>query len=386
MSAWAAGEARNLVALEQTEILLCYNDWPTGLDDNTAITGWVTDNNYRILITEAPGEGHDGVSADTGFHMSNNTSAGTCLTLTSVPYVVIVGLGFMQKASSGGAVLGGSASYLTHCIAEHTLSDASGGLFQAIRSAENCLAIQKNGSSSDSFGFSGRFTADSFVTNCSAIGVANGFETGSGTTANPYVVKNCLAFECANGGFLDQGQGFVGSNFNASDDDTAPGTTTYAITKVDFIDYDGGDFTPAEGGNLYQKGAHLPNYYGIERDLKGNKRFKPWDIGPYELEIPLVAYSNSFEVSVGTGDYVRWLGPDVFEINVRANELVPDPTPNPSMDTRFESSASITFRLASGTLPAGVTIDPATGNLVGTPTEKGEFPGVIVRGYWVKNE
>ena len=53
------------------------------------------------------------------------------------------------------------------------------------------------------------------------------------------------------------------------------------------------------------------------------------------------------------------------------------------MDSRFTVvGGTATYALAptSGVLPAGVTIDSATGNLIGTPSADGTFAGVIVRG------
>jgi len=51
--------------------------------------------------------------------------------------------------------------------------------------------------------------------------------------------------------------------------------------------------------------------------------------------------------------------------------MTPAPTVTGTTGTR-------TFSLGSGTLPPGITVNPATGNAGGTPTEVGEWPGIVV--------
>ena len=85
----------------------------------------------------------------------------------------------------------------------------------------------------------------------------------------------------------------------------------------------------------------------------------------------------------GAAPTIAFDGPNVVSVAGTDGTPLPDPTPDPSMDSRFTvTGGTATYALAptSGALPAGVTIDSATGNLVGTPSADGTFAGVIVRG------
>ena len=74
-------------------------------------------------------------------------------------------------------------------------------------------------------------------------------------------------------------------------------------------------------------------------------------------------------------------GPSVGTLNGTQDSALASPTPDPAMNTRFTvTGGTATYTLQSGTLPAGVTIDPTSRNLVGTPTESGSFPNIVVRG------
>ena len=98
---------------------------------------------------------------------------------------------------------------------------------------------------------------------------------------------------------------------------------------------------------------------------------------------PLATYTgwNIRPRGHGHGATIDFTGPDVETIENDIDSPLPDPTPDPSMDSRFTvTGGTATYALQAGTLPAGVTIDPATGNLVGTPTEAGTFSGIVVRG------
>ena len=103
---------------------------------------------------------------------------------------------------------------------------------------------------------------------------------------------------------------------------------TGAVTSADFEDFAGGNYIPAVGGKLDGTGTDLSGDFTT--DIANIDRTDPWTIGAYAIP----------------------------------------------------SGVTVTYALSpdSGPLPAGVTIDPATGNLVGTPTEPGTFANVIVRG------
>ena len=74
MSDWEAGEQRDLVALDETETLECYNDWPSGLVDSVNINGWTTDATRFVTVKAADGESAQG-KIDAGFYIYKNYGA-----------------------------------------------------------------------------------------------------------------------------------------------------------------------------------------------------------------------------------------------------------------------------------------------------------------------
>jgi hypothetical protein len=79
---------------------------------------------------------------------------------------------------------------------------------------------------------------------------------------------------------------------------------------------------------------------------------------------------------------VSFDGPDIDPIAGTELTAFPDPTPDPSTESRFTGATS--YALQAGTLPAGITVDATTGNLIGTP-EAGSavgspYTGIVIRG------
>ena len=99
LSAWEAGEQRNLVDDDQIEIAECYNDWTNGLEDAPVIDGWTTDDTRYIKIYTPTSERHDG-TAGTGFWLKNQTDSWRSSLAINDPYVLVEGLEITSALSN----------------------------------------------------------------------------------------------------------------------------------------------------------------------------------------------------------------------------------------------------------------------------------------------
>jgi hypothetical protein len=73
-------------------------------------------------------------------------------------------------------------------------------------------------------------------------------------------------------------------------------------------------------------------------------------------------------------------GPDIVaQTGTDGVEFVFNKDPNDT-DVFERFSAVGTYTLLSGTLPTGMSIDATSGNPIGTPTEDGTFPNIVIEG------
>lgn len=72
MTAWEAAMQSDIVTADESHVLECYNDWPSGLVADTVITGWTTDATHTITITVPESERHNGIPGS-GFFLLQPT-------------------------------------------------------------------------------------------------------------------------------------------------------------------------------------------------------------------------------------------------------------------------------------------------------------------------
>lgn len=145
----------------------------------------------------------------------------------------------------------------------------------------NCVASDL-GADVDTQGFGvGWRTADAGVLyNCTAVGVPMGFGETSGGRWDGAVAKNCVAYDCTVGFSSTSGLWNAGTEFNASDDSTHPGTDGVAILADPFEDEPNGDFHLASGSALIGAGTDLSadSDFPFSTDFDGDTR-TAWSIG-----------------------------------------------------------------------------------------------------------
>jgi len=284
MSASESGEQSDLVAAGNTHVLECYGDFPTGLEDNVAISGWTTDVTNFITVRAAAGHAHGGVSK-AGFYMVESATAADIMNCTQ-GYTVLQDIEAINTRASFNSA---SCIRLTHV---HTLErvmcsmpNITGGtsygiecssLANTVSTLRNCTVGPMSSSSATGIIQDGSSPNYIDAANCTVIGCGS---RGYFIKADD-IIKNCLAFDCGASDF--DGSPSASSTNNASEDGTAPGSNPVTgVVAGDFVDYAGGDYTPAASGALDGAGVDLSGDF--TDDIAGNTRSVPWEIGAYEI-------------------------------------------------------------------------------------------------------
>ena len=157
------------------------------------------------------------------------------------------------------------------------------------------------------------------------------------------------------------------------------GTGQQTLADTDFENYAGGDYRPAVGGTLENTGMDNSALY--TNDILGNTRVAPFDIGAYELVGAGPVDSNLLEGdSFTTLVSVTFDGPSVGDmLGTVQSDFGSQPG---DMATRFTGANSYHLSPESSSLPIGLYVNAATGDIEGTPDSHLGSPhtGVIVRG------
>jgi len=244
LSTAVAAESTNLVAAGDSHVYEMYNDWPSGLVDNTAFVGYTTGPSNTVTITSPPSERHDGIDLTTGFYF-NNASVNTLRPISTCNHMVIEWLGFL-----GGL---------------ENLSTANGGLENA--TIQNNI-IKDNVSGDMIFGIGARAIPNATIINNILINPADdGMVLDALTVSNNTIInsgnrgivslagtyENNFVFGSTGVDYSNQGGSL---NFNASEDATAPGATNYRNrTQSDFANFAGADYRTSSSSALATGGS-----------------------------------------------------------------------------------------------------------------------------------
>ena len=244
-----------------------------------------------------------------GVGSGNNFGAGVYMTAGVVTNCIIRD-SFCKQASTplpkgGGVYLGGDGALVTHCVITNCSIDANAAWIGACGAGahiakgriENTLFIDCHTAiaspTAENVIGAARLDGGTIV-NCSAVrctgSVCGGFDL-SGATAT---AVNCVAYRCVKS--LKNGEGvlettvspFAGgaAKFHSCASDAVEtydqNGSVLGLTESAFSDYAGGNFVPLLGGALYDAGAELESYPGV--DLAGRNRVmgQRIDIGCYE--------------------------------------------------------------------------------------------------------
>ena len=303
LSAWEAGEQRDLVTANEIARLECYKgDYSSvggGINyivelDTVTVDGWVTGPNNYIEIVVPSTERHDGKPFDSSSNYSgfavrfpNNWDS---LDLSD-HFIDVYGL-IVDKANSSGGQSSGSAIVCGSGDTGYTDSTR-------VHILDSCIALNA-GSSGIALSSAQRYLV--VIVNCVASGCVNGFYaynykisrfyncTSVGNTAYAFrienapstVLRNCLG---ANSGTSDFYVVAGDVDYCASSDASALGANSYTNQTFSFVDAANKDFhlTGSDTG-AKDKGLDLSSDpdFPFNWDIDGETRAAPWDIGADE--------------------------------------------------------------------------------------------------------
>ena len=266
LSAWEAGEQRNLVTADKIAVAECYDDWGSGLSDSCTVNGWTTDATRYAKITVANGHRHGGIPK-AGFYMVETVQF--CIPAIQ-QYTVIEYVECENNTTSFPALrIDGTAVLGRHCIAKNT--GGSGAAAIAVTNTAKvhaCLAY----SSDRGINLGGTSVAlNSVAAKCTT----RGFWSQNNTAT----AKNCVAYS--------NGSNWVGTfnvasthNATSSGSDDAPGgNSVISVASGDFANAASNNFHLSSGSKLRGAGTNL--YSDLTTDIDGNTwpSSGAWDIG-----------------------------------------------------------------------------------------------------------
>ena len=290
LTAWQAGEQKDLVVADEIAVAECYNDGVMS-ESVLQITGWVTDEPRYIKIYTPESERHNGIF-DTGLRY-DGTSTGFPAIWIRIPNVRIEGLQVEDNADSHvmSVDIPSGSGWVEICynlIRGRNMFEAKHALYVYTIPAGvkvkiwNCM-LTRTGRGIDVESATGQV----YVSNCTMWGLTRGIyaRINSNVTA-----RNCAALNCGANDFFETQFFNVNSDYNASTESppnpaSAPGDNSmHGQQKEDnFVNPVGGseDLHLLETAPIRGQGIDLssdPNT-AFSDDIDGNARSRAWDIG-----------------------------------------------------------------------------------------------------------
>lgn len=289
LSAWEAANQGDLVAADEVRQAECY-----AFEDTTAVTidgSTVDSTRYMRVFAAAGAEAQMPWNTSTSYRLR---VLNTALNIQD-DYVRVerIQVEFTSNASGNRyavQVNGVNGVRLIGVLARNAGADANNVVFSltGISSgntvyAINCVAIgAANGD--NGFQFFPTGTGAALLYNCTAVNCATGFYNASSPGA---IAKNCLSYGNVTADFGDGGGGWAaGTEFNASEDATAPGTSSRTSQTFTFVNTAGGDYhlDSGDGGAKdFGKDLSADAAFPFSDDFDGVARSGSWDIGADEI-------------------------------------------------------------------------------------------------------
>jgi len=283
LSAWAAAEVdgQDLVTADEVRVAECYDDWPTGLEDNNIGDSTVVSDATRYpKITVASGHRHDGTLKG-GFFLSHEFGSGS-EGLNLGNYSVSEWVAYDDPIGSSNSLMinvsqGGVAR---QCIVHSVKNDVRGIGTSEGGKIHNCIAIDC------SRGLNCVNRNSNEILNSTVIGCVTGiWPTVNSNSGDSTLVSNVVAY-LNDDNYASSSYYRSGSTNNAASDastNTPPGANPILtdIVAGDFVDAANEDYHLASGSTLIDAGADLSP--DVVDDIDGDSRTAPYDVGADEF-------------------------------------------------------------------------------------------------------
>jgi hypothetical protein len=275
LSTWESATDNNLVSLAQSEVLECYDD-AASFSDTVNFGGATTNSSYFRIIRPAgtigtgSWQGHDG-TPNTGVYFHNVSSNTSSFNLGGESYGSLQDLIIeMTNPSSSNTICiqgdGGNNLFVGIITVDITSANGAARGFRINNGiGVNCLAIR-----TDDWNFENS-SGNSYFYNCTSVGAGNqGFSSDGGTL----ILKNCLSTNNTGEDF-QTGVTYASTNNNASEDATAPGTSSRTGQTFSFVNAGNDDYhlTPTDAGaRTYGADLSADGVFAFDDDIDGNIR------------------------------------------------------------------------------------------------------------------
>jgi len=250
MSAWEAAEGRDLVALDEIDIVEIHGDvdavYPA-LD----INGFNTDATRRIIIRAAAGQEFDALTM-TGARLVNTSSGSYGIVNRSGSLVTLNNLGVNFDGVGNYTLFNGAPA---GCLAEDCVFYGTSGSVRLsannVWTLRKCLVLPEVGNT----GGSGNIPYQVFMEQCTVIATigkgawASNIQVYQGTSIDTVVYNENP--KTSYDSYFQSTDTFCAQNDNGSAANVAINT----VTKADFVDFDNGDYRLASGSQLIGAGS-----------------------------------------------------------------------------------------------------------------------------------
>jgi len=287
LSAWEAGEQKDLVTADEIAVAKCR--CTSGSADTSAVTidGWTTDADRYIKIWTDPSENyrHNGKWDENAYRLVDNATMDAVTVLeVAEAYTHIEGIQITIDISGGSRAVnfntGSDNSRISHCILRNTIGSSTDGIYirnvNGIKVYNNLVYDFTRYGIIDEYNYTGHAVYNNTVIDCTTYG----YYFHSNTPLKNNIGKGCGEdFHAGGSGFNSD------CDYNASSDGTAPGANSRTNQTFTFVDEANDDFHLAsDDAGAKDYGADLssdPNL-SFNDDIDGETRSGTWDIGADE--------------------------------------------------------------------------------------------------------
>ncbi len=270
----------------------CYNDWPSGLEDNFWISGWTTSATNYVKVYTLASERHDGwtwtddtQTVYSGFAVVNNSIY--CTIRASNYYTQIEGVIVNQNNKGGGTYSGLRLGDYVKADSIIAFNSPKAGVMTVPGTWTNPLYLSNILVYDNNYGIYNGYGVRLY--NVTAVN-----NTSYGIYKNNLLttyLKNVLAYDNGIKDFYNSGSGDFDVLNCASSDDTADdfgGSGNRIDQEFSFVDEDNDDFHLAlddTGARNFGTDLSLDSTFPISTDIDGEVRDvdgEGWDIGADE--------------------------------------------------------------------------------------------------------
>jgi hypothetical protein len=288
-AAWSAIPADVVSSAEIHEIIVDAGTYSGRIN----LSGKTTSADYYVIIRAATGDEHKGVYG-AGVVITDDAGAGGVVNVDQ-NYTRLYDLEVVAGGSSNtrGFATDATGIQFYRCISRVSASATEDAFETATGASATYYSCIADGFGGDGFNLNNAATIKMY--GCTAVNMGgNGFETSAFAGANGEVI-NCVAYNNTGSDFQTGGNTSANSNYNASEDGTAPGANSITLTGDPFVDSANDDYSIATTSALAGTGTNTRTLTTTAKDITGEDRIY-WDIGAFAANTAASSYKTEFKV------------------------------------------------------------------------------------------